>query len=273
MRSGLASAAALGYALVPFCETVFRMLEQSGTVEKALDLLFHLHGVAKPCGVSDLARQLSMPKSSVHRLLTSLSSRALVEQDEDGRYRPGVGLVALGLGVVEREPVVLAARPVLEAESRALGETLFVVAARAGRLIVLDKVEGTGVLRAAPNVGSTLPVHATAAGKLYLAHAPHLVDEPADSLPTFTERTRNSARTLQREVAEAKRVGYAFNREEWVPGLCVAGAPIVDDGPLRGVIVAAVPTQRFDELGAETLGKTLADAGRRIAARLQGRSL
>lgn len=248
-------------------------MEQSGTVEKALELLFHLHGVAKPCGVSDLARQLSMPKSSVHRLLGSLSSRALIEQDEDGRYRPGVGLVALGLGVIEREPVVMAARPVLEAESRALGETLFVVAARAGRLVVLDKVEGTGVLRAAPTVGSILPVHATAAGKLYLAHAPEQVEAPAESLPTYTERTSNTARKLQREVAQAKRLGYAFNREEWVPGLCVVGAPIMDDGPLRGVIVAAIPTQRFDALGNEVLGTTLASAGRRVAARLQGRSL
>lgn len=249
------------------------MLEQSGTVEKAVELLFHLHSVAKPCGVSDLARQLSMPKSSVHRLLNSLSSRALVEQDADGRYKPGVGLVALGLGVIEREPLVIAARPVLEASSRALGETLFVVAARAGRLVVLDKVEGTGVLRAAPNVGSTLPVHATAAGKLYLAHAPELVEAPSDSLPSFTERTSNTARKLQREVAQAKRDGYAFNREEWVQGLCVGGAPIMDDGPLRGVIVAAIPTQRFDELGTKMLGETLADAGRRVAARLQGRSL
>jgi IclR family transcriptional regulator, acetate operon repressor len=96
---------------------------------------------------------------------------------------------------------------------------------------------------------------------------------PVDSLLSYTERTSKSARVLQREVEKAKRTGYAFNREEWVPGLCVAGAPILDGGPLRGVIVAAVPTQRFDELGAETLGKTLADAGRRIAARLQGRSL
>lgn len=248
-------------------------MEQAGTVEKALDLLFHLHAVAKPCGVSDLSRQLAMPKSSVHRLLSSLSSRALIEQDDDGRYKPGVGLVALGLGVIEREPIVMAARPVLEAESRELGETLFVVAARAGRLLVLDKVEGTGMLRAAPSVGSTLPVHATAAGKLYLAHAPGLVEVPADSLPTFTERTSNTARKLAREVAAARRNGYAVNREEWVPGLCVAGAPIMDDGPLRGVIVAAVPTGRFDQLGAAALGTTLARAGKRIAARLQGRQL
>ena len=58
------------------------------------------------------------------------------------------------------------------AEAEELGETFFVVAPRAGEIAVLDKVEGTGVLRAAPRVGSTVPVHATAGGKLCLSFAP-----------------------------------------------------------------------------------------------------
>ena len=109
-----------------------------------------------------IGRALGLPKSSAHRLLTALSRRGLVEQDGRGRYRPGIGLVALGLGALEREPVVVAARPVLEQEAGALGETFFLVAARAGRLVVLDKAEGNGFLRAAPRVGSSVPVHATA---------------------------------------------------------------------------------------------------------------
>ena len=60
--------------------------------------------------------------------------------------------MALGLGVLDREPVVAAARPELEAEARASGETLFLAAARGGRIAVLDKVEGTGFLCAAPTV-------------------------------------------------------------------------------------------------------------------------
>ena len=108
-------------------------------------------------------------------MLRSLGRRGLVERDERGRYRAGIGLLALGLGVVDREPIVAAARPVLEDRALALGETFFLVVARAGELVVLDKAEGTGFLRAAPQVGSRVPVHATAAGKLYLAFAPDQV--------------------------------------------------------------------------------------------------
>ena len=72
------------------------------------------------------------------RLALALGRRGLVERDERGRYRPGMALVALGLGVPEHEPVVGAAEPVLERTAADVGETVFLAAARAGRLRVLD---------------------------------------------------------------------------------------------------------------------------------------
>jgi DNA-binding IclR family transcriptional regulator len=101
------------------------------SVEKAVDVLFHLHGEAAPVGVTQLGKALGLPKSSAHRLLTSLSKRGLVQRDERGRYAPGLGLVALGLGAVDRDPLVAAARGVLQSEATALGETVFLVASRA----------------------------------------------------------------------------------------------------------------------------------------------
>src|SRR4029077_15223372 len=99
--------------VVPLSGTHFLFMEHSAaTVEKAIDVLFHLHERVEPWGVSELSRALRLPKSSVHRLLVSLRRRGLVESDERGRYRPGIVLVALGLGVLEREPLVVAARPV-----------------------------------------------------------------------------------------------------------------------------------------------------------------
>src|ERR1700754_2369208 len=148
------------------------MEHSAATVEKAIDVLFYLHDRREPWGVSELGFALNLPKSSVHRLLVSLRRRGLVESDARGRYRPGIALLALGLGVLEREPLVAAARAVLEEAAAQLDETFFLVAARGGKLTVLDKVEGTGFLRAAPRVGVAVPPRLTAVGKLYLAHAP-----------------------------------------------------------------------------------------------------
>ena len=70
-----------------------RIVEQTaGTVEKAVDLLFRLHASPESVGVTALSRDVGMPKSSVHRLLASLARKGMVERDERGRYRPGVGL-------------------------------------------------------------------------------------------------------------------------------------------------------------------------------------
>jgi DNA-binding IclR family transcriptional regulator len=140
------------------------MMEQTPTaIEKALDVLYHLHAGAEARGVSEIGRALGLPKSSAHRLLAALGRRGLVERDREGRYRPGIALVALGLGVLEREPLVAAARPLLEELARESDETAFLTVARAGRIVALDKVEGGGFLRAAPRVGAEAPVHATAA--------------------------------------------------------------------------------------------------------------
>ena len=90
----------------------------AATVEKALDVLFHLHDCGGALGLSEIGRALDLPKSSCHRLLTSLVEREIVDRDESGRYRPGLALLSLGIGAQRQEPVVLAARSRLEEEAK-----------------------------------------------------------------------------------------------------------------------------------------------------------
>jgi IclR family acetate operon transcriptional repressor len=246
--------------------------ETTATVDKALDVLFHLHAQATPQGVSAIARALGLPKSSAHRLLSALGRRGLVERTEASLYRPGFALIALGLGVLASEPVVAAARPVLEEHAREVGETHFLVAARAGELVVLDKVEGTGFLRAAPRVGAVVPAHATAVGKLYSAFAPEALDAEEQPLAAFTPRTLCDPRAFDAEVRRARRRGFAANREEWIPGLSVLAAPIRPGGRMAGAVAVAAATPRLEALGVPALAERLRAAGERIAARLEGRS-
>jgi DNA-binding IclR family transcriptional regulator len=243
---------------------------QAGTVEKAIDILFHLHAAPAARGVTEIARELGLAKSSAHRLLAALTRRGLVEQDERGRYRPGIGLVALGLGALEREPVVVAARPVLEQEAEALGETFFLVGQRGHEIVVLDKVEGTGFLRAAPRVGAMVPVHATAVGKLFLAFAPSRLAFPSGTLEAFTSRTAVDPGALRAAVAETKLRRWASNRDEWIPGLSVLAAPVLAGERMLAAVALAMPSQRLDEFGEEQLSRRVVAAGARIAARLEG---
>ena len=233
----------------------------AATVEKALDVLFHLHDAGAAVGLSDIGRALDLPKSSCHRLLASLVDREVVEQDDHGRYRPGLALLSLGLGAQRREPVVSAARPALEREAEALGETVFLVGLRRGQLRVLDKVEGSGFLRAAPDVGDVVPADVTAAGQLYAtfgadvswAETPPRLDAPA-------------ARRIRAD-------GYALNRDAWIDGLSVLGVPIWQDGgqgtrALVAVLALAASSPRFATLGEARIAERLLEAAEAVGARM-----
>lgn len=246
-------------------------MEPVGTIEKATDVLFHLHRQPAGCGLSEIGRALDIPKSSVHRLLAPLARRGLVEKDDAGRYRPGVALLALGLGVLEREPVVQAARPILERLSSVVGETCFLVGARGGRLTVLEKAEGTGVLRAAPQVGAAVPVHATAVGKLYLAFSPedlvYLDDEKSEA---FTAHSLTKPSALQRAVAQVRERGLAWNEDEWILGLSVVAAPVRVGERMLGALALAIPTASLAEHDRRHLEAQIERAAQETSDRLNG---
>jgi IclR family acetate operon transcriptional repressor len=244
-------------------------MEGLSSVNRALDVLFHLHTEGRARGVSEIGRALDLPKASTHRLLRTLGRRALVEQDDRGRYRLGPGLLTLGLAAVEREPLVSAARSVLEAEANALNETVFVVAARGGALTVLDKAEGSGFLRASPRVGSTVPVHATAVGKLYFTFAPTQVE--LGDLSRFTDRTIETRAALQRAAKTTRTRGYALNDEEWINGLSVVAAPVLVRNQLRGAIAVAAATVRMHALGTDRVARRCVAAARSVADTLEGK--
>lgn len=240
------------------------------SIEKAVDVLFHLHAASAPVGVTQLGRALGLPKSSAHRLLAALGRRGLVRRDERGRYEPGLGLIALGLGAQAREPIVGAARDVLESESRELGETVFLVAERERQLVVLDKAEGSGFLRAAPRVGSAVPVHATAVGKLFLAFGGLRLGE--HPLERFTARTLTRTADLERAVDRARCDGAAVSCEEWIPGLSVVAAPVLVRGRMEGSLALGAATPHLAAREERALVARMRAAAERVAARLEGRS-
>lgn len=239
------------------------------TIEKALDVLYHLHAAPGGQGVSEIGRALGLPKSSAHRLLAALGRRGLVERDAEGRYRPGLALVALGLGVLEREPLVAAARPLLEEVARASDETAFLTVARGGRIVSLDKVEGGGFLRAAPRVGAEVPVHATAVGKLQLAFAPEAVRLPREPWPRFTPTTPAGPAALAPEVARARRRGWAENREEWMPGVVVVAVPLFVGGRMVASIAVAGATSRLGPARCATIARDMLVRAKRLGERLE----
>lgn len=234
-------------------------MERSGTVDKAVRVLEALASAGSAISLADLAARVRLPKPTLHRLLASLLAHELVEQDSEARYALGIGLVRLGLGALTTDPFVRVARPELERAARGFGETFFLVGARAGKLVVLDKVEGTGFLRAAPSVGTEVPIELTASGRLYLGLDPSALRE--------AKNLKVSRKAIQKAVEQ----GYDENRGEWLAGLSVVAAPVSARGRLWGTVAcAAIDAQVDDARWEEAIRRTCAVA-ERLTRALEGR--
>jgi DNA-binding IclR family transcriptional regulator len=232
-------------------------MERSGTVDKALRVLEVLHKAKAPLALAELARALGIPKPTAHRLLASLLKASLVEQHADARYALGMGLVRLGLGALARDVVVRASELEMERAARELGETFFLVKARAGRLVVLSKVEGTGMLRVAPDVGAEVPVDVTASGRLYMGFAPELLAGNASA--------RNVSSAAVKRAVERR---YDVNDAEWLPGLTVTAAPVFAEGKLAGCITCAGPAVRLQGAGLKKAISVTCAVGERVSKSL-----
>ena len=233
-----------------------------GSVDNALRLLAMLR-TRSAITVSEAAAELGVARSTAHRLLGMLRHHGFVRQDPDSRaYLPGRALLEIGLSVVERLDVRVAARPVLEALSRELRETVHLAVLDGGDCLFADSVESTATIRVSSRIGAVMPATCTAAGKAMLAAL-----EPAEVRARLggrrprrmTERSLSSVAALEEELAAVRARGYATNLGESEAGLCAVAAAI-DGG--RAAITVSVPGTTIEPARLEEI----AAAVRRAAA-------
>jgi DNA-binding IclR family transcriptional regulator len=222
------------------------------SADKALAILAAFNEGRPDVGVSELAAELGMHKSTVSRLLATLERRGLVQRDGD-RFAPGPELARLGGLAIQGLALVKCARRPLERLAAETGETVNLAVAHADRALNLLQLQTAHVVGVTDWTGRTTPLHATANGKALVAFG--AADPPAD-LPRLTARTLVSRAALDADLADVRARGYATAIEELEVGLHAVAAPIFGHS---GACLAAVsvsgpsyrlPLERIDELGA-----------------------
>jgi IclR family transcriptional regulator, acetate operon repressor len=224
------------------------------SVHRAISILqvLALHGAA---GVTGIAAELGVHKSTVFRLLATLEARGMVEQNsERGRYRLGYGVVQLAAGATKMDDLSLLSRPVCRQLAETVRETVNIAVHDGRAVISIDQVLGSPAITTVNWVGQRTPMHATAAGKIFMAHmVPEQLDALlAEDLETFTPHTIANPSRLQQELALVRERGYAHTMDEYEIGLAAVGAPIRTlDGHVIAAVTASGPTFRINE---DTLG-------------------
>ena len=222
-------------------------------------------------GVTEVARELGVHKSTASRLLAALDRRELVTQDTArGKFRLGPGIVRLAGAASRRLDVVQESRPVCRALAQEVGETVNLAILSGRDALYLDQVAGPAALSPHNWAGQRIPLHATSDGKVLLAYLPEaaLAECLTPPLARFTDRTVTAADDFRRLLAEVRRQDYATAVEELEAGLTAVAAPVRNaEGSVFASISASGPSFRIpaDRIPA------LAVAVRRAAAEVSRR--
>lgn len=227
------------------------------SLDRAIDLLESFERGEEEHGVAELARQLGLPRATVHRLLTALCHRGLLTHDsETGKYRLGLKLFELGSIVGNSLDVKRVAQPHLVNLARETGETAHLVMLEGVDVVFIDKVETDNPFRMVSQIGRRLPARNSGSGKALLARlsADELIRRFATAALTNGEAFELDP--LLRRLAAIRQQGWAIDDEETQAGLRCIGTVIVDhtgEG-VAGISVsgpiARISTDRIPDLAA-----------------------
>ncbi|PZR86644.1 MAG: hypothetical protein DLM67_23570 [Candidatus Nephthysia bennettiae] len=221
---------------------------------------------------SEIASRLDIPASSAHSVVRRLNALGYLETAADGRhYRGGPNLVRLAVRLVGGLDAVALSRPVVSQLAAETGEDVYLALPYGNSISYADRAEGFHSLRLRIGLGEPRPLHATAAGKLYLAQ---LDDARLESVlrgatfAAYTPKTITDARRLRADLREIRARGFAKTLEEHLEGVIGIAAPVCNaHGDFSAAITMALPKARF-ERNQETLVARVLLAARTVSERL-----
>ena len=223
--------------------------EPQGMLARGLSLLTALGDHPDGVTVTDLARQVGLPVSTTHRLLSTETSLGFVAFDSERKtYRLGVRVFELANRVRGVTDLAGVAHPVMRRLSRRTGETVQLSVLSDGRALFVEKVGTEQAVGIRGAVGQSEPLYATSTGKTLLSQLPpDGRDEILDALE-FTAWTPTTITTREDLVAELDRVreqDYAVADEEFDRGVRAIGVPVRDGrGRARAALCISAPVFR-----------------------------
>jgi IclR family transcriptional regulator, acetate operon repressor len=242
---------------------------------RALEIVEAVANADRPMTVVDLVDLTGLPKATLHRLCNLLEEEGFLRPDLSGR---GV-VVGHRLARLARLTLATSAERsyrhgILHAVSHEIGETCNIVIPRGTEMFYSDRVETKWPLRHQLPIGSNVPVHCTASGKLYLAS---LTKRQCDNLVSvlsmerFTENTITTPEELLKTLSRVRKERVGIDNEEFVEGMVAVGVPINDDkGRLVAVLAFHAPTVRMDVNKARTYLPVLQKAALALSANIDG---
>ncbi|KAA2267014.1 IclR family transcriptional regulator [Solihabitans fulvus] len=246
------------------------------TVVKSADrvlAVFDLLAERGPLSFSDICEALELPKSSTHNLLHTMVIRGYLDRDPQQKaFRLGVRVWQVAQHCTDVEHLRRLLRPLMERLVERTEETVQLATLDGVSAVYLEIVESPHPMKLTSKVGSRLPAHASAVGKVLLAHLP--AGEAGARLAgadlvRMTDRTLTTVDALLRDLALTRQRGYGLDMEEFVIGCRCVAMPVRNaDGTVIAALSVSIPTPRYSRETAAAaraeLAATVAEAERLI---------
>ena len=228
-----------------------------GAVSRAFSVLELLALEEEPIRLSAIALRLGMQKSTVHRILSTLSGLGYVQQEaQTGCYQATLRLWELGSGLIANHPVKRAAAVFMQQLHQSTRETVSLTVLSGDDVLYLDKLVSPRPIRFTSRVGSRAPAPLTAGGKAILAHEPDARAIIRRARQRIQETRRVAVEALVRELAVVRRDGYASS--SFRPGLVSFAAPIMArDGRAAAALSVSAPESRLSDSKRESIVEQL----------------
>jgi DNA-binding IclR family transcriptional regulator len=238
---------------------------QVASVQRAIAILDELARARGELGTNEIARRTGINVSTISRILATLAGGRLVEHvPATGRYRLGAGVVRLASAAAL--DIRSLAKPHLAELAERIGETVTLSVPGEHEAFTLDFAQSQLTVRSVAEVGRTSVAHATAVGKVFLAHGGTV---PGGRLTAYTERTITDRDALGVEVGQVRERGWAQALGEREEDLNAVAVPVIDGaGKLAAILGAQGPAVRFGPRAIRAAIELLTDRAAIIAAAL-----
>ncbi|MGB3500649.1 MAG: IclR family transcriptional regulator [Mesorhizobium sp.] len=236
---------------------------------KALSLIEALAYSDESRGVTSLASELSLTKSNVHRLLSTLERHGYVQRVAiNSTYELSPKIWELGARVMEKYDLPRIARPAMEQLAAATGETVHLSILDRYDVLYIDKIDSEHPVRAYTRVGGRAPAWCVATGKAMLAFQPE--DMIAGLEPLLTPSSKHTIidlSALRENFDQIRKTGVAFNNGEWREDVNGIAAPIYDQrGQVKAAIGVSGPSSRLVKKVMQKFAADVDLAAKRISS-------
>lgn len=245
------------------------MSESIRAVDRALDILLCFTRQKPRLSLTQIAEQVDLNKSTVHRLLGTLEQRRFVQRDySTGLYQLGIRMLQMAYLTLEHNDLRKFAIPYLKRLCDQHLETITLAILDGADVVFLDVIESPRRVKLAANTGQRLPAFATAAGKAMLAFLPEeKVRTILDlGMQPFTQKTIQSQEFYINSLSLIREQGFAIAEQEYEEGINAVSAPILDSSGLpKAAITVAGPSYRLTGTRMSEIGPTVVETAKEIA--------